>query len=477
MTGFDAFICYRRSDGARAARRIRRLLQDYRLPRELRHRSVAKLRVYLDTIYEQATNDFFEGVTLPALISSRHLVVVATPDAANRDPTSNDWMRREIEAFEGGPNADNIILIRAAGTFDGPLPGDLARQYPNIEIIDLRGDGPLAFLNPAKSSRLADETAKLVAPLFRLTSSDMPALRREEERRLQFRLGSAAGGAFAILGAVTLASIFAFISRNNAVDALSRSIFATERTIEAIRSLQAGDVRDNLLASSCDLLDSLAEGARTPPNSLALVACRTERAEAHDRLNEPESAIQLLAKAVAIADSGYERTGAVDDALAVVEARRASLRRMMRTDLPGSRWPTAEFATRALELSNKFKEDRQIPETAAETLQEESVGFLGAGMSDAALTSVDAAIALRDLALAREERLTTRLDQVVTLALKAQICFERDEQSAASDAKTTANAMLAKIDAKQVTSEGLNDRFSEVSNIARTTATMSSRAK
>ncbi|UPJ68596.1 hypothetical protein [Bradyrhizobium sp. 191] len=150
---------------------------------------MGKLRVYLDTIYERATNDFFERVTLPALMSSRYLIVVATPDAAPREQATNDWMRREIEAFEAGPNRGNIILVRAAGAFAGPLPGDLAVRYPNIEIIDMRGYGPFAFLNPAKASRLADETVKIVAPLLGLTSEDMPAIRREEERRQQFRLG------------------------------------------------------------------------------------------------------------------------------------------------------------------------------------------------------------------------------------------------------------------------------------------------
>src|SRR5262249_38258419 len=155
-----------------------------------------------DTIYERATNDFFERVTLPALMASRNLVVIATPDAANRDPARKDWMRREIEAFEGGPNRGNILLVRAAGTFDGPLPGDLAQRYPNIEIIDMRGLGPLAFLNPAKASRLAEETVKLVAPLLGLAAEDMPAIRREEERRLQHRFGLAAGATVAVIGAV-----------------------------------------------------------------------------------------------------------------------------------------------------------------------------------------------------------------------------------------------------------------------------------
>ena len=61
----------------------------------------APLRIYLDTMYERATNDFYEGVTRPAplFVRSRYLIVVATPDAADRGPGSPDWMRREISTI------------------------------------------------------------------------------------------------------------------------------------------------------------------------------------------------------------------------------------------------------------------------------------------------------------------------------------------------------------------------------------------
>jgi hypothetical protein len=465
MSGFDAFVCYRRSDGAPAARRIRRLLQDYRPPRDLRHASVGKLRVYLDTIYERATNDFFERVTLPALMSSRHLVVVATPDAAARDPGTNDWMRREIDAFEAGPNQGNIIVVRAAGEFAEPLPGDLAQRYPNIEIIDMRGYGALAFLNPAKASRLADETVKLVAPLLGLTLDDMPALRREEERRQQVRLGAAAGAAVAVIGAVTAASIFAFVSRNGALDALSRSVFATERTIQTIRSLQPGEARNNLLATSCDLLDSLSDRAPAPPQALALVACRTERSEAHDRLNEPDRAAELLVAATKIAEDDFARTGAADDALAVVEARRATLERALRNDPSNAARPAADFAARALEISRKKTEEPMIPEAAATVLQRSAVEFLRAQNLDAALDAVNASIAAGEIALAREERLPTRLEHVVAFALKSQICFERGERPAAAEAKAAAKAMFDGLDRKDLAVEGLEERYSEVADL------------
>lgn len=464
MKGFDAFVCYRRSDGALAARRIRRLLQDYRPPRDVPN-PVGKLRVYLDTIYERATNDFFERVTLPALMSSRYLVVVATPDAAARDPRTNDWMRREIGAFESGPHRGNIILVRAAGSFAGPLPGDLADRYPNIEIIDMRGYGPFAFLNPAKASRLADETVKIVAPLLGLTSEDMPAIRREEERRQQVRLGLAAGAAVAVIGAVAAASVFAFTSRNGALDALSRSVFATERTIQTIRSLQPGEARSTLLATSCDLLDSLADRAPSSPGALALVACRSERSEAHDRLKEPDRAAEMLDAATKIAEDSLARTGAADDALAVVDARRATLERALRTNLPNAERAVADFAARALEVAKKMKEERGIPTTAAEVLQTSAVAFLRAKKLDAARDAIDASIEAWLISLERQERLAARLEQIVAIALRSQICFERGEQSAAAEAKAKAKAMFDQVDQKRAAADGLGERYSDVSDL------------
>ena len=53
---YDAFISYRRSDGTNVATWLRRRLQDYRLPRSLSAKR--KLRVYLDTAFERANEDF-----------------------------------------------------------------------------------------------------------------------------------------------------------------------------------------------------------------------------------------------------------------------------------------------------------------------------------------------------------------------------------------------------------------------------------
>src|SRR6185436_6157179 len=90
---YDCFISYRRSDGTTIAQWLRRHLVSYRLPKSLASAHSTRLAVYLDTVYERATNDFFEQNIVPALEASR----------------------REIRKFLETPQRSNIIVVRAAG--------------------------------------------------------------------------------------------------------------------------------------------------------------------------------------------------------------------------------------------------------------------------------------------------------------------------------------------------------------------------
>jgi hypothetical protein len=89
---YDAFISYRRSDGMAVARWLRPALVGYRLPKAFRGKYGSKLSVYLDTAYERATSDFYQLNIKPALLSSRFLIVVATPDATRRPGGMEDWI-------------------------------------------------------------------------------------------------------------------------------------------------------------------------------------------------------------------------------------------------------------------------------------------------------------------------------------------------------------------------------------------------
>lgn len=89
---YDAFISYRRSDGTNIATWLRRRLQDYRLPPSLSAQR-KKLRVYLDTAFERANEDFWTHNIEPALKSSCNLIVIASPDTL---PSPSDHGAAEL---------------------------------------------------------------------------------------------------------------------------------------------------------------------------------------------------------------------------------------------------------------------------------------------------------------------------------------------------------------------------------------------
>ncbi len=466
-SSFDAFISYRRSDGHAFARRLRRLLQEYRPPRALRDRQPRPLKIYLDTIYEQGTNDFFESVTLPALLESHHLIVVATPDAADRGPDRIDWIRREIDAFERGPNAGKVLLVRALPGIG--LPGGLEERYPNIEIIDLQGLGPLSFLNPAKAARLADETVKLLAPILGFGTEDMPALRREEERRQQVRLGLFTGAATAVVAAVFGLAVFAFESRNRALDALSRSMFATDRVIQSVSgSLPAGESRSNLMSYSCDLLDSLRDDARTAPRAYSMVLCAIERAETRDRLGEHVQAAELIQAATSMADAQFREKRSDDDALAVLAARRAAFGRAIAHGTPESRTSALmEFITSARAGVAASGSEWELARYAAEALQTMAVSLGERKVTGDAATAIDAAIELGQIAVERGNDLGFRMNQVMAIRLKATMHRALKETKAAAEADLRSLELFSRVRKEDAESQGLGERFEEVAKAVR----------
>jgi hypothetical protein len=84
---------------------LRRELVGFRLPKSLRSAYGRKLRVYLDTAYERGTSDFYELNIRPALMSSRFLIVVATPNAMRRPSGAEDWIERESATLPVAPVA------------------------------------------------------------------------------------------------------------------------------------------------------------------------------------------------------------------------------------------------------------------------------------------------------------------------------------------------------------------------------------
>lgn len=280
---FDAFISYRRSDGAKAARRLRQKLQRYDIRKRLKHLRRKKLHVFLDTVYERGADDFYERNIQPALLASRRLIVLATPDAVLR-PGADDWIQREINDFRLHRGAENILVVRAAGDFLAELPGDLNATAPNIQIIDLRHDGFWSALSPLRSSRLVDEWIKLAAPLFNVPTKDMPRLRREQERAQQRALaitGGALAGAAAFAAAL---SWYALSQQRVAQQTLDNSLFAASRVIETASGLvlpdENADQKRSMLMTACDLFDNLADEAARARFEIDVLNCDIDRVSA-----------------------------------------------------------------------------------------------------------------------------------------------------------------------------------------------------
>jgi hypothetical protein len=322
---YDVFISYRRSDGSKTAQWLRRELQSFRAPRALREKFSRKLKVYLDVAFEKGTVDFYEHTIRPALLASRHLVVVATPDAAQRDNAANDWIKREIDEFSAGAHGSNLLLVRGAGAFDGPLPGDLSQRYKNIEIVDLRDVSRLWFLNPLRASRIANEKLKLIAPILGIEAADMPVLRREEERRAQSRIALTLGVLLGIFTAVATLTVFTLNARNRATVALESSLSSTGSLILSLGRMAGArnptkQELSGLISDACDVFDNLRVEANADPRARPLVVCYGQRARDHEDLKELPQARALLEAAVIQSSAIHRRSHEVDDARSVVSA-------------------------------------------------------------------------------------------------------------------------------------------------------------
>ncbi len=266
----DAFISYRRSDAAPFAKWLRRRLQDHKLtPKFAEGRN--RPRIYLDTVMERATNDFWDENIEPELMASRYLLVIATPKALEGSITSDNcyqnWVTREIESFEKQPQGRNVLVVRAKGEATDRLPGDLQERFPRANILDMRAFASLLgriFLLIS----LPDKLVTILGALYEIESEMMPDLRVEEAHRARTRaigLGIIATTLFVLI--ISLA-ITAVIQRNHARANLA----------EAQR--QAAIALSRQLAAESELLGS--EGTNLEP--AALLA-----AESMERLPMPEN--------------------------------------------------------------------------------------------------------------------------------------------------------------------------------------------
>lgn len=193
---FDAFISYRRAKGGATARWLRNRLEQYRFSDEVSSALKDHLpdgiavppKVFLDTAYERAGDDFLNDKIAPSLARARYLIVVSTPDAFEaRSDGQPNWLVREIELFLKTKSYNEVIVVLGPEALEDQFPGALASNT-QWDWVDLRQFGRVKRLIPAEWRKLDDAVTKIVAELYQIPSELLPELYEEDRRRRTSRL-------------------------------------------------------------------------------------------------------------------------------------------------------------------------------------------------------------------------------------------------------------------------------------------------
>jgi WD40 repeat protein len=204
---WDAFICYRRSDGRAAARWLYLQLRRFRPPREFG--AWTPLRVFLDEATERASNDFYISDILPALTSSLSLIVVCTRSSdVELKPGEPNWQQREILDYLKLHPDRTIVPVIVDGDFDrGPLPNSLHQRFPNIHRVDGRGfRRRLWGLRPLVRNTLRGELVDIAGATRSVARDRMDLLHRLDARSQIRRLVAS------VLWLTLAAAAFAFVT-------------------------------------------------------------------------------------------------------------------------------------------------------------------------------------------------------------------------------------------------------------------------
>ena len=235
---WDAFISYRRKDARILAHWLRDCLQRYQLPpdvlqslsaekRELHQR---RPRIYIDQAFEKPSEDFLLRKLLPALDNSNRLVVVSTPSCFEPIVDDNgteqpNWLVVEIDRFLKG-NAEHkrvrpIDIVLGPGAPDTRFPGRLAERA-HWDPTDLRQF--TWWRRWRLGSRFDAGITKLVAGLYDVHESQLPALHREEAVRRNRLWTWIAGAVASVAVVVTALAGVAWYQRGRAIAEQNRAL-------------------------------------------------------------------------------------------------------------------------------------------------------------------------------------------------------------------------------------------------------------
>lgn len=195
---YCVFLSYNRGDG-KAAQRVQRWLETYRLPRRLHGGGLAfaddgrRLRpVFRDLDEMRVAPDLNEAVA-EAIGASAFMIVLCSPASAK-----SEWVAREIAMFRARHGDDRILPLLLEGAPEAAFPPALLHRADGWPLV------PLAADIPGEGERLA--LLKLVAVMAGVSMAVL--VQRDAQRRLQQIAGAAA------LAIAVLAVVLALVVQN-----------------------------------------------------------------------------------------------------------------------------------------------------------------------------------------------------------------------------------------------------------------------
>ncbi|WP_150117419.1 hypothetical protein [Microvirga vignae] len=229
---YDAFISSRRAQGGRVALWLSRRLEQFRASKDLLAQLPPTLcgdlqkphRIFVDTRHERSNRDFWDQQIVPALNSSRRLIVISTADAFEpQSDGSPKWVEREIEVYwEQFRDPGRIFVVLAPGAPEGRYPGELSNISKRWDWADLRTYKHLYWLMSGRTRSLEDAISKLIAGIFDIPAELVPVLRQEERRRhSRWR----AGVISLAVALISLAGSGAWQFRNSRIEQEANSIW------------------------------------------------------------------------------------------------------------------------------------------------------------------------------------------------------------------------------------------------------------
>lgn len=222
---YDVFFSYRhRPLDGEITQKAFNALESYKLPRLLRKQGFEDIhRAFRDTEELPVSRILTETID-DALHSCNCLVVVCSTDTP-----SSEWIDREVSIFIEIGRAEHIYPLLISGDPEHSFPPSL-KLVPDIEerIMDIRTEG-----NDVKKMMTKADT-ELLKVIAGITGCEHDDLLREHQLRRNRRIAARAGGAAAVLLAVTGISLCLMNMANNYRDEAAKREQASMRILSEL---------------------------------------------------------------------------------------------------------------------------------------------------------------------------------------------------------------------------------------------------